>query len=63
MGEWMRLPFRRIHDPLSGFGVLLVPWFGQDRWGKRYWLAWFEAHGVRRTDINGFHVYCEFGRR
>jgi len=57
----MNLPFDKIHDLLSSFGYLIIPWFGRDRYGKRRWLAWFfikgtfRKKGIKRTDKYGFH--------
>jgi len=39
----MNFPLQRIHDVKSGYGFLLFPLFGR-------WLAWFDKHGLRRTD-------------
>jgi hypothetical protein len=44
----MNLPTHRIHDAASGYGFLVLPL------GRR-WLAWFDAHGFRRTWWKGFH--------
>jgi hypothetical protein len=51
----MNLPFDRIHDPLSSYGIIFFPWFGKDYYGDRYWIAYFKDYGFRRTDYNGFH--------
>jgi len=55
----MNMPTDKIHDPLSSYGRLLIPWFGKDRWGKRKWIAYFTDDHIkdklRKTDINGFH--------
>lgn len=47
----MNWPCHRIHDPLGGYGFLLLwtPFTG----GR--WLAKFDTHGVRMTSRYGFH--------
>jgi len=57
----MNRPFDKIHDPLSSWGRLLIPWFGKDQEGRRRWLAWFDIRGashkkrLKKTDKYGFH--------
>jgi len=63
----MNLPSDKIHDPLSSFGRLIIPWFGKDRDDNRKWLAWFyikgkyRKKGIKRTDKFGFHNCRIFG--
>lgn len=51
----INLTCHKIHDPLSGYGRLILPMPNKDIYGKSRWVAWFENHGMRLTDINGFH--------
>jgi len=55
----MNLPGDKIHDTHYSYGHLLIPWFGQDRWGNRRWIAYFSDYfvenRVKTTGYNGFH--------
>lgn len=57
----MNLPTNNIHDPLSGYGWLVIPTLKKDRYGNRVWLARFKDHGFRLTDYNGFHNCTKTG--